>query len=75
MTRAKFRCERVAKVNNSGFGYCEIELQPVTGDTPENKSFFRATPGGNIKLSIVAEATAAQFEPGKFYFVDFTETT
>jgi hypothetical protein len=36
-----------------------VKLNPVYGDTPENKAFFNSTPSGLIEL-------------GRVYYVDFT---
>jgi hypothetical protein len=72
MTRAKFRCVSVAKREGWGgspFLY-SAEFHPVTGDSPENKEFFAATPSGRIEVSTVR---ADHFEVGKSYYVDFTE--
>jgi len=63
--RAKFECTSAE--------HGEIKLQPVYGESEENKKFFEATPGGSINLSIVNEAASSQFEVGKEYYVDFTE--
>ncbi|KLK91468.1 hypothetical protein AA309_20130 [Microvirga vignae] len=46
-----------------------VRLNPVTGDTEENKAFFQATPGGSIELQVVKPGL---FELGKEYYVDFT---
>ncbi len=71
--RAKFLCTGNGKVGYSPEGVTSnITLQPVTGNSEENKDFFRWTPGGKIELSVVNPATAEQFEVGKEYYVDFT---
>lgn len=67
--RAKFKCDSITITVNNGRS---ITMTPVYGDTPENKSFWKATPSGEIKLYVVNEAAAVQFEPGKEYYVDFT---
>lgn len=75
MTRAKVICTGVRKYRGWGSQpapiFYEAEFTPVTGDgSEENKSFFASTPGGNIKLSTIRED---HFEPGKSYYLDFTE--
>lgn len=70
MVRAKFECRRKSELPT---GY-EIELVPVIGDpakSPENKEFFKTTPGGQILMSIVNPKAADQFKPGKEYYIDF----
>lgn len=74
MTRAKFVCQSVSKSKHwngsseNKFLYT-AKLNPVTGNSDENKKFWEATPSGQIELtSILTDA----FEPGKEYYVDFT---
>lgn len=76
MTRAKFRCVGVTKRlsyygQGSKFTY-DAEFQAVMDGSAENKSFFAATPSGNIKVSTL---TVDTFEPGEEYYVDFTKAT
>lgn len=66
--RAKFRCLAVEQQTEGKV----ITLHPVTGGSPENESFYRYTPWGEIKLGTVNEAAAEQFVPGAEYYVDFT---
>ena len=81
MIRAKFTCNSVRKYKSTvwegskpveGFNH-EYEMSAVTGKGGgENESFFASTPTGSIKLSAVRNDL---FEPGKTYYVDFTEAT
>jgi hypothetical protein len=83
--RAKFRCIEVGKKyshtnsHNQDEFYFNVRLLPVLGDkrghgfSEENKKFYSATPSGEIEMQMVSEQTAARFEPGKPYYVDFTE--
>jgi hypothetical protein len=48
-----------------------VKLNPVYGDTPENKAFFNSTPSGLIELSVSQQALD-MFELGRVYYVDFT---
>jgi hypothetical protein len=67
--RAKFKWT----AKEAGGSYPSISLHAVVGgDNPENDSFFKATPSGNIGLGVVNEEAASQFEVGKEYYVDFT---
>lgn len=49
-----------------------VKLAPVY-DTKNNKSWSEATPSGSIELTITNPAALAQFELGKFLFVDFSD--
>lgn len=40
----------------------------------ENKSFWEATPSGEITLTITNPEAAFKFVPGTAYYVDFTST-
>ena len=68
--RAKFVCTKKEQ------GYTEgahtIEARPVYDTNPENARFFQATPGGELRLQVVNDAAASQFEEGKEFYVDFT---
>lgn len=79
MIRAKFRC---MGVNHRWNGEKFVEMLPVThrqsyttGDeveAEENLSFWKATPGGSVKLTYI-EGQECPFEPGHYYYVDFEE--
>lgn len=66
--RAKFK---VHNITTTQYG-TEVFMSPVYGETPENKSFFAATPSGDIRMTIKNEVAAKAFEPNKEYYVDFT---
>lgn len=68
--RAKFAVQS-REETTYGWG---IKLAAVTGGgaSEENKKFFKATPNGNIELRTVNEEAAAQFTPGKEFYIDFT---
>lgn len=38
---------------------------------PEDQKFCKATPSGSIEIQVDNPAAVAQFELGKFYYVDF----
>ena len=50
-----------------------ITLNAVTSGSPENETFYKWTPSGNIVLETINPAAAEQFVPGKEFYVDFTE--
>ena len=66
--RAKFKVTEKA-ITEAGE---RIKLQPVTGGSPENESFFKWTPYGEISMGTVNSEAAKQFEVGKEYYIDFT---
>lgn len=72
MVRAKFRCDSVKKYRHwdkeKGFLY-EYEFSPVGDSSPENKTFWAASPCGSLKLSTI---NSDLFEVGKEYYLDFT---
>lgn len=74
-TRAKFRC---SAENSRKFGPGDgdknrvYEFFAVFDDgTPENERYAKYTPSG--KLEITVDNPAVVFEPGKNYYLDFTE--
>ena len=72
MTRAKFKCNEVAK--RTGWGENLVmyaaKFNVVSGDNEENKAFFASTPGGTIEINTIRED---HFEVGQEYYVDFTK--
>ena len=67
--RAKFK---VQSVTESEGGLKTANLAPVTGGSPENDKFFKWTPGGQIQLGTMNAEAAAQFVPGRQFYIDFT---
>jgi len=77
--RCKFRCNGVEEtlqcVSNPDTNAWEwktlykARMTVVTGETPENKSFFQWTPCGEISVGLLKEK---QFIVGKEYYVDIT---
>ena len=70
--RAKFM---VHSITHSLSGQEEgqtIILYPVRGNSPENKEFYRWTPGGKIELMTVNPAAGNQFALGQEFYIDFT---
>jgi hypothetical protein len=81
MVRAKFYVQRVEKTK---YGHAPnqqemttLVLAPVYSAEPgtENKTFWDATPTGEIKLGTVNKAAADQFELGEEYYIDFTKAS
>lgn len=67
--RCKVKLETITR-NASGY---EVTYVPVTTGSPENQAFFKYTPYGSIKLGIVNDKVVAGLEPGKEYYIEFTE--
>ncbi len=66
---AKFWCCSNVRVSEESSAQL-IRLAPVIGGSPENDSFFDATPSGAIELVTTGEAANA-FILGKEYYVTF----
>lgn len=49
-----------------------LNMTPVTGDGPDNKRFWEATPSGSLQLGVVNPEAWTHFEIGKEYNVDFS---
>lgn len=70
MVRAKFRCNSVTDYGTS----TSAELGAVADDgTEENKRFNKATPSGQLKITVDNPTTRDFLKPGKYYYLDFTE--
>lgn len=71
--RAKFKCDSVEKClhwdRSKGFTYT-AKFSAVTSGSPENESFFSATPTASVSLTTYREDF---FVPGKPYYLDFSE--
>lgn len=70
-TRAKFRCTAV-----EDYGYNKkVKLSAVyegsLGENEENKRFTKATPSGEIWMTIDNPDASVQFVPNKEYYVEF----
>ena len=65
--RAKMKCSAVGNIDGQGH---HVEMEPVTCGSDENEKFFKYTPGGCLKLSVMNDMG---FEPGKEYYIDITE--
>lgn len=67
VTRCKFKCNSIT--THAG-GNKDVHMSPVYGDSPENKAFWAASPGGEFKLNWVNPNVS--FEPGKEYYIDIS---
>lgn len=83
MVRCKFRVLSVAehfshfespngKLDSKIVTTTEVRLVPVQNKgSDENRSFWQATPSGELVMRINNPAAAIQFKPGLTYYVDF----
>lgn len=67
--RAKFRVHSIER-NADGSG--TVKLHPVYSGSPENESFFKFTPAGEITFYSVNGAAIDAFTAGTEFYVDFT---
>ena len=66
MVKAKFNVTELTKYGNGGGG--KVKLSPVTGNTEENKEFWKYTPSGSIEMYIDNPEAFKEFEDlGEFY--------
>lgn len=73
--RAKFKVSSItqqAHWNKPGASLYTLQLQPVTSGSEENKSFYEATPSGQIQIGVVSEEIGKRFPIGAEVYVDFT---
>ena len=67
MVRCKFICNSVTSRGDEANRVHEAEFTPVTCGSKENEAFFRWTPGGALRLSVLREQ---HFVPGREYYVE-----
>ena len=67
--KAKFLCLEVTKFTGSK----KAKLVPVYSQVGENADFAKATPSGELSITIDGGTQASDFfEPGEYYYLDFT---
>lgn len=68
--RAKLKISGVTKHEG---GWAEtLQFYAVSGGTPEDNSFSKATPTAELKICITNPDLMGKFEPGQTFYVDFT---
>lgn len=67
--RAKMK---VVEVTDNGWSD-KVKLSALYSNTPEDNSYAKATPTGDISLQIDNPALRGKIKPGQTYYVDFTE--
>ena len=74
VVRAKFVCQsKEHDTNDPELG--QVRLHVVTSGSPENESFFKHTPSGQLTLGILNPGAFAFFELGKEYMIDIIPAT
>lgn len=73
--RVAFHRRRSANVYQINPPQRKITFKPVysTDPTHENKSFWDATPQGDLSMTIDNPSAAEFFKPGLEYYIDFSE--
>lgn len=70
-TRAKFKVTSITE--HAGWGGKTVTLSPQYDTTiEEDRRYAKATPSGEIKLTIDNPPALEQFKNGQFMYVDFT---
>ena len=68
--RAKFHCN---SVNHNEYNR-NVNLTAICGKEGENADFTKATPVGELNISISNDVPASDFfVPGQNYYLDFTQ--
>lgn len=76
MVRAKFRCLVVEDYGQSKkvkFSAACLDGPPMSADQIDTARFNRATPSGELWMTIDNPNAAIQFKPGSHYYLDFSE--
>ncbi len=69
-TRCKFMCRSVEDYGQSKKINLGVVYAPDANG--ENAGFTKATPAGECWMTIDNPAASVQFEPGKYYYADFS---
>jgi hypothetical protein len=71
--RAKFKCDRAEKYFSGDDECVTVYFNAVIDDSPENASWSKWTPSGQLQMTISNPALLEHFVPGKEYFLDIAE--
>jgi hypothetical protein len=71
--RAKFTCGRVEDYGQSKKVYLSPVYEGSLGESEENRRFTKATPSGEMWMTVDNPAAALQFKPGRTYYLTFEE--
>lgn len=67
--RGKFSCTKNVE---SPYGN-EVSFWALYSNSPEDNSYSKATPSGNINMIVSNPEAAKFFEAGKSYYLDFSK--
>lgn len=71
MIRGKFVVDHVTRYPGN---YAQVVLDArYDSKLPEDQRFAEATPCGKIEMTVTVPAVIEAFQPGKVFYVDFTE--
>jgi len=73
MFRAKVKIESAIKSEHLFDPAMSVKMRPVTNGSPEDNTYSKWTPSGEISLYITNPDIFPQLEVGKIFYVDFTE--
>jgi len=65
-TRCKVRCVEFTQGEDAN----SVRFEVVTSGSPENDSFFRWTPSGELRFSVLRKDQV--YDVGKEYYIDVT---
>lgn len=72
-TRAKFQCSHVEDYGQSKKVVLRAIYAPTETTGSEDNRFTKATPAGEIWMTIDNPAASCQFKPGRTYYLDLHE--
>jgi hypothetical protein len=67
--RAKFK---VYSTTKHAYGHTDVLLQAVCSNSPEDNQFAKATPSGELKMTVSNPAVQDFLVAGNDYYLDFT---
>jgi len=71
--RAKFKCYSKEMKEQGAAPAAALTFYASYGEGEDNKDWSKWTPSGTLQMTISNPAAFDWFEPGKEYYLDFTE--
>ncbi|UOF81734.1 hypothetical protein [Caudoviricetes sp.] len=71
--RAKFKCHSKEVREQNGSNVASLTFFASYGEGQDNKDWSKWTPSGTLQMTITNPNAFGWFEPGKEYYLDFTE--
>ena len=72
MIRCKFSVTKKIESATTTGNEFQVEMPAVTDGSEENKEFFKYTPNGKLKLSVLGPEAAALLVVGDEFYLDIT---